>query len=85
MARKTVPGVVAVLLGVCGLLLGGCAKIDKQVDAVAEWADQDPAFSDLTVQQQLAGGIPTKQSGAHAYRSYSPRMRDVRRALRWVA
>lgn len=61
MARKNVPGVVAVLLGVCGLLLGGCAKIDKQVDAVAGWTDQDPVFSDLTVKQYLAGGIPTKQ------------------------
>lgn len=61
MARKAFPIIVPVLLGMCALLLGGCAKIDKQVDAVAEWADQDPVFSDLTVQQQLAGGIPTKQ------------------------
>ncbi|MGV0431679.1 hypothetical protein [Corynebacterium sp. 20_84] len=61
MARKAFSIIVPVLLGMCALLLGGCAKIDKQVDAVAEWADQDPVFSDLTVQQQLAGGIPTKQ------------------------
>lgn len=67
MVRKTVhvgaagPAFIAVLLGVCALLLGGCAKIDKQVDAVAEWTDGDPVFADLTVEQELAGGIPTKQ------------------------
>lgn len=60
MARKPFSIIVSVLLGMCALLLGGCMRIDKQVNAVAEWADQDPVFSDLTVQQNNEG-VPTTQ------------------------
>ena len=35
-------------------------RIDKQIDDIAAWADQDPVFSDLTVQQNNEG-VPTTQ------------------------